>query len=74
MAKYPLYCAADAIERALEVANELAILQASETAASHICTLCHIGAIIEVAMIATRELTKELCVLEDKLEAGEEPS
>ena len=56
----PLWCRADAISSALEVANELCILNPSETPASHIATIRHVGAIVEVAMVAARELAKEL--------------
>ena len=58
--RYPLWCRADAIEAALEVANELCILNPSETPASHITTIRHIGGIVELAMVAARDLAKEL--------------
>lgn len=56
----PLAWRAEAIEAALEVAGELATLQASETVASHFATTRHIGAIIDLARIATRCLAVEL--------------
>ena len=58
--EYPLWCRADSIECALEVAHELCILAPSETPANHICTIRHIGAIVELAMVAVRDLAKEL--------------
>ena len=70
--KYPLWCRAGAIEAALEVANTLCILEPSETEASHICTIRHIGAIVELAMVATNGLADELCDVADKLESDEE--
>ena len=73
MAKeYPLWCRAGTIEAALEVANTLAILEPSDTEANDIATLRHIGAIVELAMLATRQLANDLCDLDDKLEADKE--
>ena len=74
--KYPLWCRAGAIETALEVANTLSILEPSDTEANDIATLRHIGAIVELAMLATRQLAEDLCDMEDKvgsLEEGPQP-
>lgn len=70
--KYPLWCRAGAIETALEVANTLSILEPSDTEANDIATLRHIGAIVELAMLATRQLAEDLCDMEDKLGSLEE--
>lgn len=73
MAKqYPLWCRAGAIESALEVANRLCILEPSHTDADDIATLRHIGAIVELAMLATKQLAEDLCDVADKLESDEE--
>ena len=70
--KYPLWCRAGAIETALEVANTLSILEPSDTEANDIATLRHIGAIVELAMLATRQLAEDLCDMEEKLGSLEE--
>ena len=68
----PFWCRAGAIESALEVAHWLAVLEPSDTQANDIATLRHIGAIVELAMLATRQLADELCDVAHKLEPDEE--
>ena len=75
MAKeYPLWCRAGSIQAALEVAFTLCNLEPNHTEADEITTLRHIGAIIEMAMVATGQLADDLCDLQVKLDSNEEPA
>ena len=70
--KSPPWCLAGTIEAALEVADTLALLNASDTEANAIATMRHIGAIVELAMLATRQLADDLCDEAHKLGPDEE--
>ena len=66
-----MWCRAGAIEAAPEVANHLCILELSDTEANDITTLRQFGAIVELAMLATKQLANDLCDVEEKLEQVE---
>jgi len=52
------------------VAHWLFVLETVDSESNHIATQRHIGALVELAMLATRELASDLCKLEEKHQAG----
>ncbi len=74
MLKQPPWSRAAAIETVLEVAHTLIALDLDEDqgVVGQLCTMRHVGALVELAMVATKDLADELCDVADKLDAQEE--